>query len=193
MLEVQSALIKSINNSTVNEFRMPRPTMEPQQNHPIATFNLQNQYELQNNHQSLRLRKHLQTNLNIGQGEKHNEPSLLFDFSKKILYVGNLSPVVAEEDFYKLFGFKITSHLQKTCKAELFVRPKMGNCKCFAYVTVPYHIYKEIVKLNSVVFKSKPIKIEDAKIKAISRSQQYKISGNGSNAIMHSKIDSKGN
>ena len=124
MLELQSALIKSINNSTVNEFRMPRPTMEPQQNHPIATFNLQNQYEHQNNHQSLRLRKHLQTNLNIGQGEKHNEPSS--DFSKKILYVGNLSPVVAEEDFYKLFGFKITSHLQKTCKAELFVWSKTG-------------------------------------------------------------------
>ena len=27
LLEVQSALIESINKSTVNEFRMPRPTM----------------------------------------------------------------------------------------------------------------------------------------------------------------------
>ena len=27
LLEVQSALIESVNKSTVNEFRMPRPTM----------------------------------------------------------------------------------------------------------------------------------------------------------------------
>ena len=45
LLEVQSALIESINNSTVNEFRMPGPKMEPQQNHPIPTFNLRNQHK----------------------------------------------------------------------------------------------------------------------------------------------------
>ena len=38
---------------------MPRPTMEPQQNHPIPTFSLQNQHEHQNNHQSLRFQQHL--------------------------------------------------------------------------------------------------------------------------------------
>ena len=38
---------------------------------------------------------------------------------------------------------------------------------------VPYHVYKEIVKLNGVVFKSKPIKIEDAKVNPKTRSQQY--------------------
>ena len=54
---------------------MPRPTMEPQQNHPIPTFSLQNQHEHQNNHQSLRFQQHLKTNLNIEQGEKHNEKS----------------------------------------------------------------------------------------------------------------------
>ena len=40
----------------------------------------------------------------------------------------------------------------------------MGDFRCFAYVTVPYHVYKEIVTLNGVIFRSKPIKIEDAKI-----------------------------
>ena len=43
--------------------------------------------------------------------------------------------------------------------------PKTSNCRYFAYITVPYHVYKEIVKLNDVIFKSKPIKIEDAKVK----------------------------
>ena len=182
MLEVQSALIESINESTVNEFRMSRPTMEPQENHPIPTFNLQNQHEHKNNHQSLRFRQHLQTNLKNEQGEKHNEQSS--DFSKKILYVGNLSPVVTEEDLYERFGFKTTSYLQKTCKAELSVCPKTGNSRCFAYVIMSYYVYKEIVKLNGVVFKSKPIKIEDAKIKPKTRLEQYKISGDSSNAIM---------
>ena len=40
MLEVQHTLTESINKSTVNEFRIPRSTVEPQQNHPIPTFNL---------------------------------------------------------------------------------------------------------------------------------------------------------
>ena len=52
---------------------MPRPTIEPQKNHPIPTFNLQNQHEHENNHQFLRFRQHLQTDLNFEQGEKHNE------------------------------------------------------------------------------------------------------------------------
>ena len=71
------------------------------------------------------------------------------------LYVGNLSPVVTEEDLNEFFGFKTTSYLQKTCKVELSVCPKTGNSRC---VTLPYHVYKEIIKLNGVVFKSKPIK-----------------------------------
>ena len=49
--EVQSALIVQLNTPTVNEFRMPRPTMELQQNQLIPTFNLQNQPERQNVHQ----------------------------------------------------------------------------------------------------------------------------------------------
>ena len=40
--------------------------------------------------------------------------------------VGNLSHVVTEEDLHELFGFKTTSYLQKTWKAELSVCPKMG-------------------------------------------------------------------
>ena len=40
LLEVQSTLIESLNKPTVNEFRIPRPTMEPQQNQPMPSFNL---------------------------------------------------------------------------------------------------------------------------------------------------------
>ena len=75
----------------------------------LLTF--QNQHEHQNNHQSLRFQQHLQTNLNIEQGKKHNEQAS--DFSKKILYVGNLSPVATGEDLCELFCFKTTNYLQK--------------------------------------------------------------------------------
>ena len=38
LLEAQSALIESLNKPTVNEFRIPRSKMEPQQNQPNANF-----------------------------------------------------------------------------------------------------------------------------------------------------------
>ena len=139
LLEVQPTLRESINKSTVNEFTMHRPTMEPQQNRPMATFNLQNQHERQNSHQSFRFQQHLQTNLNIEQGKKHNEQSS--DFSEKILYFENLSLVVTEEDLYKYFGFQATCYLQKKCKTELSVCLKTEKSRCFVYVTVPYHVY----------------------------------------------------
>ena len=145
--------------------------MEPQQNQPMPTFNLQDQTERQNARKSYRFRQNLQANLNIEQDEKNNEQSS--DFSKKILDVGNLSPVVPEEDLNEFFSFKTTSYLHKTCKVELSVCPKTGISRCFAYVTVPYHVYKEIIKLNGVVFKSKPIKTEHAKVKPKTRSQQF--------------------
>ena len=66
-------------------------------------------------------------------------------------YVGNLNPVLIEEDLYEIFGFKTTSYLQKTCKVESSVYPKAGNSRCSTYVTVPYHVYRVIVKLNGVV------------------------------------------
>ena len=43
--------------------------------------------------------------------------------------------------------------------------PKKVNCRCFTCVNVPYHVSNEIVKLNGIVFKSKPMKIENPKIK----------------------------
>ena len=74
---------------------------------------------------------------------KHHEQSS--DFSEKILYVGNLSSVVTE-DLYELFGFKTTNYLQQTYKVELLVCPKTDNSRCFAYITLPYHVYVEIIK-----------------------------------------------
>ena len=72
LLEVQSALKESLNKRTVNEFRIPRSTIEPQQNQPMPTFNLQNQHADQNAHRSFRFRQNLQTTLNIEQDENES-------------------------------------------------------------------------------------------------------------------------
>ena len=96
--------------------------MEAQQNHPIPTFYLNNQHEHQDNHQFLRFRQHLQFNLNNEQGKKHNEQSS--DFSKKILYVGNLSPVVTEEDLYKFLILRQLVISKKYVKLNYLCAPK---------------------------------------------------------------------
>ena len=73
----------------------------------------------------------------------------------------------------------------KTLRVELSVGPKTGNSRCFTYADMPYHVYKEIVRLNGVVFKSKPLKIEDAKVRPKARPQQCKTSGNSFNPLIH--------
>ena len=122
MLEAQFALIESLNKPIVNEFRIPRSTMEPQRNQPIPTFNLQDQPERQNAHQSFRFWQNLQTNLNVEQDEKNNEQSS--DFSTKILYVGNLSPVVTEEDLDKLLVLRQLVTSKKPVKLNYLCVPK---------------------------------------------------------------------
>ena len=78
MLEVQSALIESLNKPTVNEFRIPTPKMEPQETRFWISAKSTNY-------------------LNIEQAEKNNEEPL--DFSEKVLYVGSLNPAVSEGRF----------------------------------------------------------------------------------------------
>ena len=48
LLEAQSALIESLNKPVVNEFRIPRSTIELQQHEPMPIINVQDQPERQN-------------------------------------------------------------------------------------------------------------------------------------------------
>ena len=41
--------------------------------------------------------------------------------------------------------------------------PKTGISRYIACVTMPYHVYKGIAKLNGAAFKSKPLTIEKGK------------------------------
>ena len=113
-----------MNKRTVNEFRIPRSNNGASTKSTNANFNLQNQPECQNTHQYFRFRQHIQTNLITKLGEKNNKQSS--DFSKKILYVGNFSHIVIQEDLNELFGFKTTSYLQKNMASRIIWVPQNG-------------------------------------------------------------------
>ena len=62
------------------------------------------------------------TSTNIEQGEKHNEQTS--DFSERTLCAGNLSPVVAEADLFKLFGIREVVTSKKQVKLIYLCAPK---------------------------------------------------------------------
>ena len=80
----------------------------------------------------------------------------------KTIYVGNLDEYISEEDLHELFGLKLTKYLQETCKVEV-IKDKRSGISKFAYVTVPDHVFKELLKLNSETFKERPLTIEGVK------------------------------
>ena len=92
--------------------------MEPQQNQPMATFNLQNHFQRQNAYQSFRFRQNLQINLHIEHVEKNK------DFSKKVLYVGNRSPVGTEEDLNDFLVLRQLDTSKKRVKMNYLCVPK---------------------------------------------------------------------
>ena len=66
--------------------------------------------------------QNLQTNLHIEQVEKNNEQSS--DFSKKVVYVGNRSPVVTEEDLNDFLVLKQLVTSKKRVKLNYLSVPK---------------------------------------------------------------------
>ena len=94
-----------------------------------------------------RFRQNLQTNLDIEQYEKNNEQSS--DFSKKILYVRNLSPVVTEEDLNEIFWFSDNYKLNCLCvpkRVTLDVLLKNRGCESKAKnkVTAIQNFWKQL-------------------------------------------------
>ena len=138
LLEVHSALIKSLIKPIVNDFRVRGPTMEPQRNQPMPTFNLQNQPEHQNAHQSFRFRQNLQTNLNIEQGGRSNEHSS--EFSEKISLVTLVSQSLKKIwTNFVVLRQQVTS--KKLVKLNYLCAPKWVIPEVNASLTVPYHVY----------------------------------------------------
>ena len=87
------------------------------------------------------------------------------------IYIGNLHENVIEKDLIELFGLETTQYLRDTSQINLIISKSTGKHRGFAFITTPNHVHDELLKLNSVEFKGRPIVVETAKTRPAHRNQ----------------------
>ena len=80
----------------------------------------------------------------------------------KKIFVGNLNKYVTINDLNKLLELKTTRHLQEYCSIELPMNKKTGKSRGFAFMSCPYHVCNELIKLNGTDFLETCIIVEEA-------------------------------
>lgn len=85
------------------------------------------------------------------------------DSTPKRLYLGNLNKDVTEDDINDLFGLKSTKYLTQNCSIQMPLNRITGKSRGYAFLTLPSHISKEVIKLDGIEFKNLNIKIEEAR------------------------------
>ena len=63
----------------------------------------------------------------------------------------------------ELFGLEMTQYLRDTCQINLVISKSTGKHRGFAFITTPDHVHDELLKLNGIKFKGRPIVVETAK------------------------------
>ena len=89
----------------------------------------------------------------------------------KKIYIGNLHENVTEKDLIELFGLETTQYLRNTCRINLITSKSTGKHRGFAFITTPDHVHDELLKLNGVEFKGRPIVVETAKTRSAHQNQ----------------------
>ena len=57
----------------------------------------------------------------------------------------------------------MTQFLRDTCRINLVISKSTGKHRGFAFITTPDHVHDELLKLNGVEFKGRPINLKTAK------------------------------
>ena len=65
----------------------------------------------------------------------------------------------------------MTQYLRGTCRINLVISKNTGKYQKFAFITTPDHVQDELLKLNGVEFKGRPIIVETAKSKSAHQNQ----------------------
>ena len=65
----------------------------------------------------------------------------------------------------------MTQYLRDTCRINLVISKSTGKHRGFAFITTPYHVHDELLKLNGVEFKGRPIVVETAKTRSAHQNQ----------------------
>ena len=176
----QSKIQKVQNVSTNHPVIFP----ERRQQHHSPSINLQDspdksrEYHINGHHQQDG--KQLQHHKNHTQIPQHsNEEQQLkepqqkrrLERQMKKIYIGNLHENVTEKDLIELFGLETTQYLRNTCRINLITSKSTGKHRGFAFITTPDHVHDELLKLNGVEFKGRPIVVETAKTRSAHQNQ----------------------
>ena len=62
-------------------------------------------------------------------------------------------------------------YLRDTCRINLVISKSTGKHRGFAFITTPDHVHDELLELNGVEFKSRPIAVETAKSRSAHQNQ----------------------
>ena len=65
-------------------------------------------------------------------------------------------------DLIEIFGLEMTQYLRGTCRINLAISKNTGKHQEFASIATPDHVQDELLKLNGVEFKGRPIIVETA-------------------------------
>ena len=77
------------------------------------------------------------------------------------LFIGNLNVNVTVNYIYELVGLKTTKCLRSNTYVEMSIN-RNDQARGFAFVTAPYHLRIELLKLNNIQFREKNLVIEAA-------------------------------
>ena len=80
-----------------------------------------------------------------------------------ILYIRNLSDDTTVGDLYELFGLDSTQYLSENSDIQLSLFGNKGKRRGFAYITVPEHVVKELLKLHGIEFNGRNLVTKKAK------------------------------
>ena len=72
----------------------------------------------------------------------------------------------------ELFGSETIQCLRNTCRINLITSKSTGKHRGFAFITTPDHVHDELLKLNGVEFKGRPIIVETAKTRSAYQNQE---------------------
>ena len=79
------------------------------------------------------------------------------------LFIKNRNVNVTIDNLYELFGLKTTKYLRSNTYIEMPLN-RNGQTRGLAFVTVPYHVRNELLKLNKIQFREKNLVIEAARL-----------------------------
>ena len=65
----------------------------------------------------------------------------------------------------------MTQYLPDTCRINLVISKSTGKHRGSAFITTPDHLHDELLKLNGVEFKGRPIVVETAKTRSAHQNQ----------------------